>query len=237
MSVETERYDRYVADCFQAVEDAVKRGFDIISISWSVQRDDSDNEAKNNTVDLERLRKSLLLASSSQKNQQGKKIGKETLLFCSAPDKGQSKLKDSHYPFNCEGITKMFKIGAAQATGKEYPWTGDQVDFLLPGENVVMAPSDQSMSGDNLPRTGSSVATALAAGLAAMIIHCVRLSALCNIDVKSHSGVAHERAVRAIKTFDSMKAAFLRISETQPGKTDRRLGVETFFKQAGKNLG
>lgn len=220
----------------KAVEDAVKRGFDIISMSWSVQRNDSTDEALNNTAHLNRLKASLEKASNDQQDAQGKKIGKETLLFCSAPDTGESSLRDTHYPFNCDGISKIFRIGAAQVTGKAYPWTGNQVEYILPGENVGMKPSDMVRPNeDKVLRTGSSVATALAAGLAAIIIHCVRLGAVYNFHKNNRAGVS-ERSVRAIKTFKAMKAAFENISKSDWTKGDKRLEVETFFKNYGTEL-
>jgi hypothetical protein len=154
-------------------------------MSWSVQRNDSEDEAVNNTRDLNRLKRSLQKASNDLQDSRRKKLGKETLLFCSAPDIGQSSLKNSHYPFNCERVSKIFRIGTAQATGKAYPWAGDQVGFIFPGENVGMKSTDMVRPNeDNVPKTGSSVATALAAGLAAMIIHCVRIGAVYNYHKK-----------------------------------------------------
>lgn len=210
----------------------MKRGFDIISLSWSVQKNDSLEKTLNNMADLQRLKGSLLKAGQDEQDSQGKKIGKETLLFCSAPDTGESSVTDSHYPFNCEGVSKIFRIGAAQVTGKAYPWVGTQVDYILPGEKVGMKTTDMVRPiEDKVLRTGSSVATALAAGLAAMVIHCVRLGAVYNHYQRNQTGVS-EQSVRAIKTYKGMKAAFETIS-----KRDRRLGVDSFFKNRGTELG
>ncbi|KAJ4361131.1 uncharacterized protein N0V89_001700 [Didymosphaeria variabile] len=194
------------------------------------------NEALNNTAHLNRLKASLEKASNNQQDAQGKWFGKETLLFCSAPDTGESSSRDTHYPFNCDGISKIFRIGAAQVTGKPYPWTGNQVEYILPGENVGMKPSDMFRPNeDKVLRTGSSVATALAAGLAAMIIHCVRLGAVYNFHKNNRIGVS-ERSIRAIKTFKGMKAAFQTISKSDWAKGDKSLEVETFFKDDGDEL-
>lgn len=222
----------------------MERGFDIISMSWSIQKNDGTDEALNNIKHLERLKTGLAKASKEATDSQGKKIGKETLLFCSAPDTGMSSSTDTYYPFNCADISKIFRIGAAQATGKAYPWVGKQIGYILPGENVGMKPSDMVRPNeDKVLRTGSSVATALAAGLAAMIIHCVRLGAVYNFHKNTsknthmsiHAGVS-ERTVRAIKTFDGMKAAFDNISKNDYARGDKRLEVETFFKSHAKEL-
>lgn len=213
----------------------MKRQFDIISMSWSVQR--NNNEGVSNESDLTRLVAALKKASNDERDKKGKKKGKEILLFCSAADLGQSNLKNTHYPFNCEEIPKMFKIGAAKADGTKYSWTGNQVDFILPGEEVRMREKDMAgLDQDTILRTGSSVATALAAGLAAMIIHSVKQGAVYHA-CKGHLGLT-EKSVRAIKTYKAMKSAFDIIRKDGDKETkDQRLAIETFFTNPGKELG
>lgn len=213
----------------------MKRGFDIISMSWTVQY--SDSKHRDNSTDLNRLKQALQNATKSDKG----KMGKEILLFCSAPDFGQSNSKNRYFPFDCTDLPKMFRIGAAKADGSPYSPVDNHIDFLLPGEKIIMKESDMVIpEEDTNPRTGSSLATAHAAGLAAMILHCVRMGAVHNYYEGTRTGVT-EASLRAIKTHDAMKAAFQTIrnpdttSFTSP--TDRRLGVETFFKGPGQALG
>jgi len=215
----------------QAVEFAVKRGFDIISMSWTIQKSsDQDND---NTADIARLEKAIKSAVDQKK-----------LVFCSAPDIGTAsrEMLESYYPFSCPGVSdSIFKIGAAKADGSIYGWSGElrNVDFILPGHKVDFKEGDKVDEKDDTPRTGSSVATALAAGLAALIIHCVRLGAIYNF----HNGkgndasVVNKSSVVAIKQFAAMREAFLKISSFGGDKDkDRRIEVESFFDGPGKVL-
>ncbi|SPO04102.1 uncharacterized protein DNG_06785 [Cephalotrichum gorgonifer] len=105
-------------------------------------------------------------------------------MFCAASDQGQSS--DRTYPPASNG--NSFRIGAARSTGGALETVGDlhKLDFLFSGHEVVL---DDGGPGEELARfrefeahTGSSVATALAAGLAALIIECVRLGVLYTND-------------------------------------------------------
>lgn len=90
----------------------------------------------------------------------------ERILFCSAPDKGQ--FTSTTYP-SIVRRDSMFRIGAANEDGTRFRYTDKDVDYILPGVNVNSQTSEI---------TGSSVATALAAGLAATVIYCFKTSAL-----------------------------------------------------------
>lgn len=198
-------------------------------MSWTVQdlEDDHDNKVE----DIARLRSALDRA-----------VKAKILLFCSAPDIGAAspQVLSSYYPFGYSAISdSMFKIGAAKADGSMYGWAGDprSVDFILPGHNVELREGDRIHEEDDIPKTGSSVATALAAGLAALIIHCVRLGAVYSW----HRGrvndgnAVNEDSLRAIKRHAAMREALMRISSGYTDK-DRRLEVETFFRDPAKTL-
>ncbi|QSZ36419.1 hypothetical protein DSL72_006296 [Monilinia vaccinii-corymbosi] len=207
-----------------AVEFAVKRGFDIISISWTVQKG-------NNKEHIDRF--SLAIAEATRKN---------ILVFCSAPDIGHAS-KDqlsTYYPFgDSKTENQIFRIGAAKADGSAYNWLGNAqlVDFILPGDNVKLLSGDSIKAEDDIPKTGSSVATALAAGFAGLIIHCVRLAAIYHwYEKKSdQSDGINEKSLKDIKNIDAMKRAFKAIAKGNTDR-DRRLEVETFFKDKAEAL-
>jgi hypothetical protein len=163
------------------------------------------------------------------------------LLFCSAPDIGHHKTND-YYPFGCKSITNMFRIGAATVDGLAHPRVSDDVDYILPGHNVL--PHSNDLVGSDWPMkpmTGSSVATALAAGLAALIIHCVRLGAIYNAtrssDVPISKASVSDKSLETIKTYLAMRTAFDIIKGKGPsGASEKRLGVEDFFKDPGNEL-
>ena len=213
----------------QAVEFAVNRGFDIISMSWTVQLVEENSD--NNKADIARLQTALERA-----------VRAKILLFCSAPDIGvaSQQVLSTHYPFGCTSISEsIFKVGAAKADGTIYGWAGDSryVDFILPGVNVELREGDRIDEEDDTPKTGSSVATALAAGMAALIIHCVRLGALYNwYRNRGDVNAVNEDSVRAVKRYMAMKEALIRVSSGSYTEKDRRLEVEGFFKDAGKML-
>lgn len=104
---------------------------------------------------------------------------RDILMFCSASDQGY--FENFHYP-HASDPSYIFKIGAATATGSVLDFVHDRdrnLNFLFPGKEVVLGSPDGNVSDKPLEglvsHTGSSVATALASGLAALVLECVRL--------------------------------------------------------------
>ena len=199
-------------------------------MSWTIQKIDSDPN-DNNAKGIARLQEALEKAAR-----------KGILMFCSAPDIGaaSSQILSSYYPFGCSTVSgRIFRIGAAKADGSTYGWTGDSgsVDFILPGHNAELREGDKIDEEDDTPKTGSSVATALAVGLAALIIYCVRLGAIYIYHPRkgNDTNAVSKDSVAAIKRFDFMQEAFKKLS---PGyrEKDRRVDVETFFGALGKDI-
>ncbi|KAM0296866.1 hypothetical protein ACHAPM_010052 [Fusarium culmorum] len=214
-----------------AVEYAVARKFDIISISWTVQL--QKDEKHDNSADINRLENAISLATATG-----------ILVFCSAPDIGRASKEtlESYYPFGCKrSSTDLFKIGAAKADGVSFAWMGHEetVNYILPGHKVAPREADNLPEEDDTPKTGSSVATALASGLAALIIHCVRLAAIYNIYTNKRDDLSvNETTVRAIKRFPAMKEALAILCSNNDEKQtrDRNLRVENFFKRPGDTM-
>ena len=197
-------------------------------MSWTIF-----NDPKHHNADLARLETALDGA-----------FRKNILVFCSAPDIGALGSADlSRYcPFGCSSLSgKIFKIGAAKADGTMYPWAGDSgsVNFILPGHNVEYREDDKTNEVDeNIPKTGSSVATALAAGLAALIIHCVRLGAIYNHHSTASgkgndTNAVTEDSITTIKTFEGMRKV-LNSMISGHSKENRRLDVQQIFKEPGE---
>lgn len=109
---------------------------------------------------------------------------KPVLMFCSASDQGH--FSDQTYPHS-SNPNSVFRIGASKATGNPADFVGDpsKLDFTFPGHEVDF---DKDTNGEHFGRfashTGSSVATALAAGLAALILECVRLGVIYTQEAK-----------------------------------------------------
>lgn len=103
---------------------------------------------------------------------------KPVLMFCSASDQGH--FEDYTYPHS-SNPNSVFRIGASTATGAFADFVGDPktLDLAFPGQEVNF---DEDTNREHFGRfashTGSSIATALAAGLAALILECVRLGVI-----------------------------------------------------------
>lgn len=142
----------------EAVLWAIDQGVDIISMSWSI--------SGRNVHD--RLEEALREAARQQ-----------IIMFCASIDEGPSSV-DKTYP----GKTgNCIKIGASTGTGAKLSWVSESnSQFLLPGEAPHQTAAESgrwSQSQQQHPpymgSFGSSVSTALAAGLAGVLMYCDRL--------------------------------------------------------------
>lgn len=135
------------------------------------------------------------------------------LMFCAANDQGIAS--DRSYPAACGGTKHLFKIGAAEASGAVWKWVGDpaDVDFIFPGHNVVKDRPNDTPLEKCKTLTGSSVATAFAAGLAALVLHCVQLGAFHTQNGTGNTVTMDD--FKAIKGHERMKEAFLAIGTSQ----------------------
>lgn len=151
-----------VSACTNAFMQAIKYASDIdvqiISMSWTIRQPTGPklqefDTAVHSAIDLKKI-----------------------LMFCAASDQGKST--DSTYPHNSNA--KIFRIGAAKATGSIADMVGgeQELSFIFPGHKLVIDRrddfDDRGISHFDA-HSGSSVATALATGLAALVIECVRL--------------------------------------------------------------
>lgn len=143
----------------QAIREATRRKAHIISMSWTITP--PSNETESEQQDLKELESAIMEASQAN-----------VLMFCSASDEGANQTAT----FPSKALPgKIFKIGGADANGGLYDRVGDisMVDFILPGQLVASEDlTDSALSKQYW--SGSSVATALAAGLAALILYCAR---------------------------------------------------------------
>ncbi|KAI1099978.1 hypothetical protein F4804DRAFT_336702 [Jackrogersella minutella] len=191
----------------QAIQAALDKKATIISMSWTLPMTDDKSHSKDQ------------LHTVLQKA-----VSKNVLMFCSAPDGG--KFDEPDYPSG-PWRDRFFRIGAAHADGSVFKWTQeDGITYVLPGVEVIKDQVGRSGSFetslvkgvsarvvDFKYETGSSVATALAAGLAAMIIYCVKASILtvktANQNKGSVVGIAiQDNGANLIADPDAMKRAF-----------------------------
>ncbi|EMT68836.1 hypothetical protein FOC4_g10004925 [Fusarium odoratissimum] len=196
---------RYAARAIQA---ALDKNATIISMSWTLPIESGKDHMK------EELHAVLERA-----------VENKVLMFCSAPDKG--KFTELDYPSG-PWPNSFFRIGAAYSNGTVFQWTPEVgITYILPGVDVVQdqikggssKSGEGSKSGKNL--TGSSVATALGAGLAAMVIYCVKASILSVKTANQNKAAIHpipdDRAIQVAKP-DAMKRAFASLGSTTSNK-------------------
>jgi len=165
-------------------------------MSWTIER------TAHNTADIAELESAIEAAARAG-----------ILMFCAANDQGIAR--DQSFPAACGGTKHLFKIGAAEASGAVWKWVGDpaDVDFIFPGHNVVKDRPNDAPLEKCKTLTGSSVATAIAAGLAALVLYCVQLGAL-HVQGQGGNSVTMED-FRSIKGHERMKEAFLAIGTSQ----------------------
>ncbi|KAL7793940.1 subtilisin-like protein [Trichoderma afarasin] len=183
----------------KAIEAALAKNATIISMSWTLPKSSAENETKDELA-----------------------VKRKVIMFCSSPDAG--KFTELDYPSG-PWRSRFFRIGAARADGTVFEWTPeDGISFVLPGVDVVKEQAGRTSSetqsfgvtsrvADFKYETGSSVATALAAGLAAMIIYCVKASIMAlriaNQNMDSMIGIAITNGgLKRISEHDAMKQAF-----------------------------
>jgi hypothetical protein len=134
---------------------------------------------------------------------------KKVIMFCSSSD---SISNEEHYP-SAHNPPKFFRIGAARDDGTAHGHSGLNNDFIFPGVNVRIGQGGAEVTrrgktdGSSQEATSSSIATALAAGLAAMIISCARLS--------QPTAGGGQTEFKGITEHDTMQKAFNRISDSK----------------------
>ena len=147
----------------EAINAAIDCEADIISMSWTVSKPSAGPI-------LDQFQAAI-----------GRAIKENVLMFCSSPDGGW--VGDSCYPAGYRP-DEVIKVGAADGAAMQYNMAGNinNLDFLFPGVEVqTMAPSNgpPGTGEKNRPAlTGSSVATALGAGLASLIMFCAQIGYL-----------------------------------------------------------
>jgi hypothetical protein len=204
----------------QAIKWAVSEEVDIISMSWAIEPLKDNNDARATA-----LRDALMLAA-----------GKNILLFCANPDQAPEYDINSTYPKALVADRTLFCIGAARDDGKRWgkiALIDDSCDFFLPGVDLGIQVESMNRKGvGNPPRewrkhSGSSLSCALAAGLAAMVLHCALVSGMVSRDdakwawLKTRGGMSE--ALRSIN-----------VDRRDNGK-GQWLGVRRLFGEAVKS--
>ncbi|KAK5996565.1 hypothetical protein PT974_01902 [Cladobotryum mycophilum] len=167
----------------------------IISMSWTIKPPENPDENK--------AFSDAINAATNTK----------ILMFYATSDQGH--FADQNYPQSANRDT--FRIGAAKATGGIFDAVCDRnkLSFIFPGDEFIInrsAPMGSRLN-DLEGHSSSSIATALAAGLAALIIECVRLGVIySNQTAQTDSNVEiTDTDLNSIRERARMKGALLSI--------------------------
>lgn len=213
----------------RAIEDAIIRKVDIISISWTI-RNLANQDARafhgHEAESIDALKKAI-----DNAKEQG------ILIFCSASDDIQKKGADT-LPYS-QARDYAFRIGAADAYGWSDKATEDQktIDYFFPGNQVADDFNPRAVRTSELKyRDGSSVATALAAGLASLILYLTNVMRVYyRSDRRNDDRFA--RYSDLLRKRDGLKKAFENVVNTDDDYKDKKfLPVWGLFGTKAKEI-
>ncbi|KAL4925442.1 S8 family peptidase [Aspergillus undulatus] len=202
-----------------AINAAVMHHADIISISWTITDleyrmsllsesllDEEGNKKRADQSEMELLRTAIKNAVEGDKR----------LLICSAADDIRL-VADKTLPYG-QAPNHVLCIGSAGPLANRDPGArdGGSINYYLPGNQVAeeqRAHSSKSVVYHN----GSSVSTALAAGLASLIMYCAHCLHLCG------PGDEYQAWALALRNQGNMKKAFNSINQYLEWKDDEKI--------------
>ncbi|TEA15137.1 hypothetical protein C8034_v002589 [Colletotrichum sidae] len=219
----------------RAIKSAIEQDVDVICMSWTIKtrierstaqlRGDgreisTADKEKPELTDIQRLEKAIDAA---------KEAG--ILMFCSASDDIMASAMDT-LPYRKQP-DYIFRIGAAQSLGQQDPHSEDvkRIDYFFPGHQVAEARNPRSNQAVEY-HDGSSIGTALAAGLASLIIHCARLAHYSYEKRKARGASGrnpYEGLDRALREQASMKMALDNIKKNHSPGHEKFLPVWNVF--------
>jgi hypothetical protein len=203
----------------KAIDGARIRKADIISMSWSIKKlakskTSSTANVGNLQTPEEKAIKALQDAIERARND-------NILMFCSAADDIQVVGKDS-LPFS-KAPDYIFRIGAALPKGQRDPASEDanSISYFFPGNQVADAWNPRSAKTVEY-HDGSSVSTALAAGLASLIMYCTNVvreyhEAAATAGQNQNRRVLEKREgwAKKLRVHDNMRKAFDNINQKE----------------------
>jgi hypothetical protein len=216
----------------KAIDGARIRKADIISMPWSIMKparyrnnepkqslEEEDIDALYDAIQKARQANILMFCSATDDI---RKVGSDSLPFCCAPD-------------------SIFRIGAASRDGQADSSIEDTktISYFFPGKQVADV-WDQPSADATSYYDGSSVSTALAAGLASLIMYCnniVRVSHQPDQSaLKSHDSQKLDRWAEELRHHENMRKAFDNIYEGDY-KEKRFLPVWGLFGRTTDQIG
>ncbi|KPM35437.1 hypothetical protein AK830_g11140 [Neonectria ditissima] len=209
----------YAESAARAIRGAIDLGVNIISMSWTVKQKvaSTTGQARNENGASKLTAEEMHIKELQEAIDAA--VEARILMFCSASDDLQASSMDS-LPFR-QRPGYIFRIGAAHADGRRSSYSEDKekIDYFFPGNQVAEAWNPRS-SDTVKYHDGSSVSTALAAGLASLIMYCAAISGQYQTESKPAEFNRYVKLVDALQDRDNMKRAFDNIED--PKHLDRK---------------
>ncbi|KAL2825349.1 hypothetical protein BDW59DRAFT_179913 [Aspergillus cavernicola] len=202
-----------------AINAAVMHGADIISMSWTITDleyrmslisdnvpDEEGKKKRADQTDLHLLRTAITEAVKNDKR----------LLICSAADDVRL-IGDNTLPYS-QAPGQILRIGSAGPHANRDPGSGSggSITYYLPGNQVAEEQRAHSVK-PIVYHNGSSVSTALAAGLASFIMYCAHCLDSCG------TGNSRQGRARALRNHTNMRKAFSSINRYLEWKDDEKM--------------
>ncbi|KAL4890046.1 hypothetical protein BDV59DRAFT_195334 [Aspergillus ambiguus] len=216
-----------------AINAAVTREADIISMSWTITNlgfrmalasnnisNEEDNQKYADQSDLNLLREAITNAVKNDIR----------LLICAAADDVRLN-GDNTLPYS-QAPAQILRIGAAGPLANRDPGSGsgDSITYYLPGNQVAEDQKPHSAK-PVVYHNGSSVSTALAAGLASLITYCAHCLHSCG------AGDEYQGWALALRNHTNMRKAFNSINRYCGWKDDDKIvAVWDLFGDKGSRL-
>ncbi|KAK2728384.1 intracellular serine protease [Colletotrichum kahawae] len=169
----------FAGSAAKAIRYAIDKKVDIISMSWTIKNamtgghtSPMGNDSRNGSFSDRPSMEQRDIQALGDAIDDAAKAG--ILIFCSASDDIQAGAMDT-LPYQKQP-GHIFRIGAATYLGQRDGHTEDvkRIDYFFPGNQVAEAKNPRS--SEPVKYHGSSVGTALATGLASLLIYCARIT-------------------------------------------------------------
>ncbi|KAI8278742.1 Major intracellular serine protease [Colletotrichum sp. SAR 10_98] len=170
----------FAGSAAKALRYAIDKKVDIISMSWTIKNamtgghtSPMGSDSRNGSFSEKPSMEQRDIQALGDAIDDAAKAG--ILMFCSASDDIQAGAMDT-LPYQKQP-GYIFRIGAATYLGQRDGHTEDvkRIDYFFPGNQVAEAKNPRSSEPVKY-HDGSTVGTALAAGLASLLIYCARIT-------------------------------------------------------------
>ena len=214
------------ASAAKAIEGAILRKANIISMSWTIknlaQKPSASSSGQNDKSGKDEIKSPEEIAINALQKAIDRAKEANILMFCSAADDIKTTGKDS-LPFS-RAQDHIFRIGAALDKGQRDPASEDpnSMTYYFPGNQVAEAWNSRSTKTVQY-HNGSSVSTALAAGFASLIMYMNKMmrayyEQIPEADPGLHQYNTFDEWARQLKHSKNMRRAF--DNTNNPSHTD-----------------